>query len=87
MTQSTSWFYIPLDASSSEIQLLTIHPGTNQINCTIKHNYLEHIPAYEALSYFWGDASDKSAVLANETQFEVTANLASAPRYLRADGP
>lgn len=40
---------------------------------------------YEALSYTWGDPSDKVSVLVNDRPFPVTKNLETVLRHLRLE--
>ncbi|KAJ9134454.1 hypothetical protein NKR23_g10094 [Pleurostoma richardsiae] len=75
----------PLGLGSGEIRILTLHPGSfnDPISCTGSCHYLHETPAYEALSYTWGSHCGKCKIKVNGADFEVTANLETALRYLR----
>lgn len=49
--------YRPLDSAKQEIRLLILHPGGGEamVEVEIVHHSLADCPAYEALSYVWGD--------------------------------
>jgi hypothetical protein len=56
------------------------------IRCSINHVSLEDKPVYAALSYCWGDASNKRRIIIEEGESEyellVTENLNSALRHI-----
>lgn len=80
-----SYVYHPLDSSSSEIRLLELAPGSwyEDIECQLGHALLSEEPVYEALSYTWGDASNRKAITLSGNTVEITANLETALRHLR----
>jgi hypothetical protein len=60
LTETTSrlFSYQPLDSPRREFRLLRLLPSQNfstQIQCELFHAPLYGSPAYEALSYVWGD--------------------------------
>ena len=77
--------YTPLDPSQPEIRLFRLHPGSgaSPISGNLFHVSLDDKPAYEALSYCWGDANDRQLVTVDGKDFSVTTNLHIALRYLR----
>lgn len=82
--------YVPLEPQIREIRLLTLLPDTpDQIipRCYLSSHSLDDPPAYNALSYVWGDAATSQApenvVELDGHNFPVTANLFSALRHLR----
>jgi hypothetical protein len=78
--------YHPLDCHSQEIRLLRILPAWNNeepISCVLEIASLQDSPCYTALSYCWGDASNKKVVLVNGSVTQITDNLASALWYSR----
>lgn len=87
----SSFPYRPLDISLHEIRLLTILPGefSDPISCTIRHVSLPTCPAYEALSYVWGDDQPNShhhhcdVLQLDGVKVSVTTNLFAALRQLR----
>ena len=77
--------YKPISTFWSEIRLVTIKPGPfdADIECELKHVFLDDKPSYEALSYTWGDANDTRSLFLSGLPWDVTANLELALRYLR----
>jgi hypothetical protein len=75
--------YEPLD--DHEIRLVTIQEGhfDDTIHCNISKASLRDEPAYEALSYTWGDLTSRGQIYLNGLPYQVTKNLESALRYLR----
>jgi hypothetical protein len=87
MESSTNTFrYSPLDSSKGEIRLITLLPSTEpsaSIRCEIFPTSLEEEPAFEALSYVWGDTTPSSQIFVNEDEFNVTMSLETALRHIR----
>ncbi|KAF4996500.1 hypothetical protein FDECE_12416 [Fusarium decemcellulare] len=77
--------YSPISAERAEIRLLVIEPGAweEPLECRLQQAVLSEKPPYEALSYTWGDASDKRPITLNGYSWQVTANLECALRSLR----
>lgn len=75
--------YHPLQ--SGEIRLLRISQDAgHDLICHLEVAYINHLPPYEALSYCWGDASDKIAIDCNGSRgLAVTKNLHAALLALR----
>lgn len=48
---------------------------TSQISCTVSTISLDENPSYTALSYVWGENTDRKSILANGTTLRVTQNL------------
>lgn len=74
-----------LDLLQQQIRILRLLPGewNEPIQCTLYTVYIKaHFP-YEALSYAWGDPSDRRPITVDGSLFEVTSNLAAALRRLR----
>ncbi|KAI1101504.1 heterokaryon incompatibility protein-domain-containing protein, partial [Jackrogersella minutella] len=90
----TSYKYQPLNPDSHEIRMLEIHPTWrtfSAIKCSLITVNLDNLEDdsvpfgfYEALSYTWGDTTRKVSIKVDGSQFEVTRDLASALRRLRA---
>ncbi|KAL8760735.1 MAG: hypothetical protein Q9184_003093 [Pyrenodesmia sp. 2 TL-2023] len=87
---STRLVYGAIDPSSSEFRILTPSPAKNKtdgIHCTLERVEFEAStgtwPAYEELSYTWGDATVRRMIYVNRLPFQVTRNLDVALRYLR----
>jgi hypothetical protein len=87
MESSTNTFrYSTLDSSKGEIRLISLQPSNEHsaaIRCEIFHASLEEEPAFEALSYAWGDTTASSQIFVNDDEFYVTLSLETALRYIR----
>ncbi|KAM3068337.1 hypothetical protein ACMFMF_009153 [Clarireedia jacksonii] len=91
-----SFQYSPLDPSVDGIRLLILEPGAKgEIpTCTLRHVTFRQRPKYEALSYTWGDETQRQNILLEGHSVSVTKNLYNAlcglrrtsePRQLWAD--
>lgn len=78
--------YKPLDTDRNEIRLLTLlSSGKDSIvRCSLEHASLINPPEFCALSYCWGDATNTTEIIINDNSVQVTTNLESALRHLRA---
>lgn len=68
------------------LRCIILHPGRQRdaIQCTILHSTLGQLQGrYEALSYTWGDSTDKQACFVNKRPFLATRNLEAALMRLR----
>lgn len=67
------------------IRVVELLPGAfnDAIECEISSAELESEPAYEALSYTWGDPNDTNVIVINGRRFDITVNLECALRHLR----
>lgn len=67
------------------MRLVTLLPGdfSNDIRCTLTTVSLIDEPFYEALSYVWGNPTNRCDINLQDVSFPVTINLESALRYLR----
>lgn len=75
-----------IDLTKDQIRLLDILPGSrgDPLVCTSYIVHLSDKPSYTALSYVWGDASDRlSIAFNNEPAHPITRNLHTALQYLR----
>jgi hypothetical protein len=80
------YVFHPLDCHRQEVRLLRVLPATNNdepISCVLEIASLRDSPCYTALSYCWGDSSNKKTIFVNTSVIETTDNLASALRYIR----
>jgi len=78
--------YSPLSDPKKEIRIATIYPARNPdspIRCGLPIYTLLTAPAYEALSYCWGDENNKEVISLQGEPHEVTTNLFAALRQLR----
>jgi len=83
-------FYVPLKQPSRQIRLIKLSdPGeaanTTDLCCSlIKTNFDDLArPAYEVLSYCWGDPSQTVPISVNGIVHHITTNLAAALRTIR----
>lgn len=77
--------YQPL-TRSDEIRLVKIFPvsGISAVKCELESAILgSEAPKYDALSYCWGDATDKTWVSCNGQRLALTKNLLNAIRRFR----
>lgn len=68
------------------LRCIVLHPGrqNDAIQCTTLHSTLGQLEdRYEALSYTWGDSTDKQVILVNKRPFLATRNLEAALLRLR----
>jgi hypothetical protein len=80
--------YSPLPSDiPNPIRLVVLLPQTygTGIRCLLTVESLDNSPEYEALSYAWGDASDRREIEVNGKILSVTSNLATALHYLRLE--
>lgn len=94
-TSRMEYKYSPLKVN--EFRLLTLHPRYPDshdnaspgedlpISCTLIPYSRNQSPPYKALSYTWGDASNKVPIRVNDSTFEVTTNLYAALEHIRED--
>lgn len=70
---------------SDEIRLLTLLPGKpkDEIQCSLQIVPLDDLPAFDALSYAWGDPNVTEAIIVENEPRQATANLVMALRALR----
>ena len=70
------------------IRLAQLQPSVNfsdPIRCELVNTTIDDAPKYEALSYAWGDASQKVQIHLQGLPFQVTTSLESALRHLRLE--
>ncbi|KAH7076209.1 heterokaryon incompatibility protein-domain-containing protein [Paraphoma chrysanthemicola] len=72
--------YDGLDTRREEIRVLDIVAVAPRIQCRISKVALLDNPTFDALSYTWGDASQREIIIVNGHSVPVTKNLARAIR-------
>lgn len=84
-TSESKCVYPPVDPNLRQIRLVTIEPGNwpDEIKGSLHTFSLREQPAYEALSYVWGDPTHRKPIQLNSQIVEVTENLWTALRRLR----
>lgn len=80
--------YEPIDLATDAIRLMRLFKGIydEPIQCDLFQAYLsttDRIP-YEALSYTWGESSERCDITVQERTFGITSNLHEALRHLRS---
>jgi hypothetical protein len=80
----TDEFYSPLSTPRAIrlVELLAGHPS-DPIRVSLLSFQLNLAPTYDALSYVWGDSSDRATISCNDKPFSITANLHWALRRAR----
>ncbi|KAH7333201.1 heterokaryon incompatibility protein-domain-containing protein [Rhexocercosporidium sp. MPI-PUGE-AT-0058] len=82
----SNYTYAPLDSTTQEIRLITLHPNTSltaPITITLSTTSLLTQPAYEAISYVWGDPTITTPITLDGIAVPVTTNLETALRHFR----
>jgi hypothetical protein len=74
-----------LASEQQEIRTLTLKPGAfnDPINCVLNTVSLTNHPQYTALSYVWGDPTDRLPIYIDGIFFSATKNLALALQHIR----
>jgi hypothetical protein len=76
----------PTRLSDTEIRLLHILPSESPespVSCELRQYEIDDLPAYEALSYCWGDSAERREIVCNGATHWVTMNLRDALVRLR----
>lgn len=81
---SIPYRYEPLEGHDT-IRLLTIFPASSgeSLSCNLTHHSLDSVPAYEAISYVWGDSTFTQALLCDGKSVSVTNSLHEVLTRLR----
>lgn len=76
---------LSLDRAQFSIRLIRLLPGSfdDPIRCKLFRKTLCGSPPFEALSYTWGDSTDRRPATVNGIEISITKNLAEALRNLR----
>jgi hypothetical protein len=84
-TMSSSLYQQQLCSEPQEIRTLTLKQGAfdDPIHCTLQTVSLADNPKYTALSYVWGDATERLPIYIDGTLFSATKNLKIALQYIR----
>ena len=80
--------YKPLDAKNKEVRLLEVQPVEEDflpLRCSIQHASLnsDPAPAYETISYVWGNPNTKEFIEIDGTEYSFPASSAAAIRRMR----
>jgi hypothetical protein len=76
---------IKLDVTQQQTRLVVIQPGlySDPIECSLRSVDIENTPEYEASSYVWGRAIQRTPILVNGYPIAFTRNLEVAFQHLR----
>lgn len=83
LTGSTANYHME---TTGDIRILDLLPGSfgDPLQCRLRVEAIESNPAYDALSYMWGDPSlPKASIYLDNKVFPVTQSLESALRHVR----
>ena len=83
LTGSTANYHME---TTGDIRILDLLPGSfgDPLQCRLRVAAIESNPAYDALSYMWGDPSlPKASIYLDKEVFPVTQSLESALRHVR----
>lgn len=86
MGSQGSYTYKPLSrGANDEIRLLHLEPGSGDdvVRFTLQHVHLSQTPAYEAISYRWGDPADTRDAVCDGATMGINTNLHAALKRLR----
>jgi hypothetical protein len=88
MSKTLRIVYAPLLSAKKQIRTLTLRAGKvhDAIRCSLNIVSLVEKPAYEALSYTWGDAKHTAPIEVDGACFDATVNLERALRHFRNSG-
>jgi len=77
--------YQHIEQQSRDIRIVILLPGNrdDDIRCVTQIVSLDASPAYEAISYAWGDPQDTMPILLDGHRLIVMKSLESAMRHLR----
>src|SRR5271156_3248275 len=81
--------YLPLDEESIDIRLIILEPGSvleAPVRCRLETVKLIDNPAYEALSWAWGDHKTLEEISLNNHTWMAPSSAVTALRYLRYSG-
>ena len=85
--RASAYTYQPIDASRRQVRLLTVKHGSGnkKIQCSIKHASLVSYPKpeFEAVSYCWGDPSERACIEIDGTIVDVPSSSEKVLRRLR----
>jgi Heterokaryon incompatibility protein (HET) len=82
----TNDFYCePLPDNQGHVRLLSLLPGPGKqtVCCELGQVRLYDLPEYEAISYCWGDLTDKVTIECNSVRIAVTKSFHGALRNFR----
>jgi hypothetical protein len=83
---SSIYSHCILNPDLDEMRVLELLPdlsASSPINVRLSKAFVAHPPKYQALSYVWGDSSEKVPILVDGKVFQIRKNLFAALKRLR----
>ena len=82
--------YSALNEATNQVRLLKVLPRSPRksdalVDCALIVVSLYEAPSYTALSYVWGDERNRSLVLVDGSEMDVTTNLEETLRHLQQE--
>ncbi|OTA96145.1 hypothetical protein M434DRAFT_393232 [Hypoxylon sp. CO27-5] len=75
--------YPYLELGETDVRLLRIVPGKGNIECLLHQIPLTEVKFFYALSYVWGDVTEKKTIMLEGQPFQITQNLYEALHQFR----
>ena len=71
--------------TNGEVRLIELFPGqeAQQVHVKLSIHELAHIPPFDAISYVWGDETDREDIECNKCTLSVTKSIAAALKQVR----
>lgn len=85
-TPASTQTHVALQPPHEDFRVLHLQPSTNfhdKLECSLQNVSFKEHPAYEAVSYVWGDQSDTVIIALNNKDVPITRNLAEALMHFR----
>ncbi|KAI1768225.1 HET-domain-containing protein [Hypoxylon sp. FL1150] len=83
-----SYCYVPfgIEPDCNQFRILTLSPGTGDqpLECVLQHGDIGSSPPYEAISYVWGNSTEKVEIICNGKPLVITAALGNVIRHFRS---
>ena len=73
--------YQPLDGARDEIRLLHVEPNADRkapLSCKLRTTSLTDHPAFQSLSYAWGEGTPTTTLRLEDLELDITSNLNAA---------
>ena len=78
--EGTQYKHPPIDETQGDIRLLKLHPGNpgDTISTSLVTSHLSNGPFFEAISYVWGNYSDRAQILVDGQLYCISKSLHDA---------
>jgi hypothetical protein len=84
MRWASSFIYPTLPGSGNFVRMIDLYPGAGDLYLSLSTTKLEEADPYSALSYVWGDITEKSRLFLDGHPYLITQSLFVALRHIRA---